>query len=105
MISSANSNFVLNALFLLGIPASLQRSGSLHQSSVKNSLASTIEAKSPLLRQANTATCELDILPTLPQYCHPTPTLLSPFLAQPLSSMISPVSFLFGRIELTSLET
>ena len=36
------------------------------------------------------------------QHCHgqPTPTLLSPLFTQPLSSFISSVNFLFGKIEL-----
>jgi hypothetical protein len=45
------------------------------------------------------------ILPGSVQYCQPRPTLLSPILNQPLSSMVSPFSFLFGEIELSLLET
>ena len=71
----------------------------------KYNLASTIEAKSPLLKQAKTATWLLEIFPTFPQYCQPTPTLFLPFFTQPLSSMINPVNFLFGKTVLTSTAT
>src|SRR5659263_543544 len=105
IISSASSNFVLNTLFSSGMPASSQRLGLSHQSIGRYKQASTIDAKSPLLKQANTATWLLAIFPTLPQYWGPTPTLLSPFLTQPLSSIIRAVIFLFGSTELTVLAT
>jgi hypothetical protein len=63
----------------------------------KYNLASTLKAKSPLLLHAINATWQLAVFPTLPQYCQPTPILLSPFLAVPVLSIIKPISFLFGN--------